>query len=106
MKRTVLPLTCLTFIPHWVVERVWRSKARITEPLLSCGRLPIRPIWNKRDWKELEIIFECERLGLVENLVGSEQCRKRGQDKLFVCTALDYSFVNERHKKHSFALPK
>lgn len=76
MKRTVLPLTCLTFIPHWVVERVWRSKARITEPLLSCGRLPIRPIWNKRDCKELEIIFEFERLGLLEYLVGPQQFRK------------------------------
>ena len=78
MKRTVLPLTCLTFIPHWVVERVWRSKARITEPLLSCGRLPIRPIWNKGDVKELEIIFEFERLGLLEYLVGPQQCRKEG----------------------------
>ena len=76
MKRTVLPLTCLTFIPHWVVERVWRSKARITEPLLSCGRLPIRPIWNERDCKKLEIIFEFERLGLLEYLVGPQQCRK------------------------------
>ena len=78
VKLTVLPLTCLTFIPHWVVERVCRSKARITEPLLSCGRLPIRPIWNKRDCKELEIIFEFERLGLLENLVGPQQCGKEG----------------------------
>jgi len=76
VKRTVLPLTCLTLIPHWVVERVWWTKARITEPLLSCGRLPIRPIWNKRDCKELEIIFEFERLGLLENLVGPQQCGK------------------------------